>query len=526
MPITEKLKSIESKFPWSFSGFLLAFLLGLLSIYLEFFKEDSPQLDYLITSSSGVLDVKEKLGNLDVIYQGKSLSSANKDLQVITFKVINQGNAAITSTSYDAEFPIGFKISKGALAEEPNIINTSSDYIEKKLSLTIESDTKVTFSNVIIESGESFEIKVLILYSIGEKPSLDPIGKIANVAKIGKSYDFINKLNERSFVERLVVENYIIQILRVIIYGIACLFILLLLIYISERRESYNELKRKKGLLATFKGYKGRKLSRTDELFFDTYLSKGMRGLKLISGLVNDQELILEIDNTQGEKEDSDKYTKEQVYKTNELIQDEIITIENHRVSIDLDRIQILTDLILYLERNGEDIKRTYSSLNAPNLEIMEDFSKQMSSLKSDQLKMQGSVAINDKNFSKAIEYFEEYLEHCPNDSTVFWKLAYAKRYTGDLSEAIRLIESALKQSDKHSHLLHYNYACYLALANKPIEKIIEQLTIALDLDKGNNLHQNIINDPDLISVSNEIEFTNLLGKYKISSNSEKEEGK
>jgi tetratricopeptide (TPR) repeat protein len=132
-------------------------------------------------------------------------------------------------------------------------------------------------------------------------------------------------------------------------------------------------------------------------------------------------------------------------------------------------------------------------------------------------------VAIQDKNFSKAIEYFEEYLEHCPNDSAVFWKLAYAKKHTGDLTKAIELIEAALKQSDKHSYLLHYNYACYLALAKNPISEVIEQLTIALDLDKGNNLSKTIIKDPDLINVSNEIEFTNLLGKYKIDSDSEKE---
>ena len=521
MPISEQLKSIESKFPWSFSGFLLAIIFGILSVYLGFYKNDSPQLNYLITSSSGVLDIKEKLGNLDVLYKGKSLSSTNQDLQVITFKVINQGNATITNDSYDPELPIGFVLDNGLLAEEPQIINTSNKYIEKKLSLSIEGDKKVTFSNVIIEPEEFFEIKVLILYEIGKKPSFMSIGKVADVAEIGVYDDYISKLSETSFLERLLYENTLIQISRVFVYGIFFFIIIIIIAVIAGAIEEYNESRRKKGLLSTFKSYKGRHLSRTDELFFDTYLSNGMDGLKLISSLVTNQDLILEIVNSSNGKDNSSTYTNAEVQKATELIQEEVITIENHRVQVDLERIQILTDLILYLERNGEDIKTKYPSIDTPNAEIMNDFSKQMSSLKSDQLKMQGSVAISEKNFSKAIEYFEEYLEHCPNDSTVFWKLAYAKKHTGDLSKAIELIESALSQSDKHSYLLYYNYACYLALDNQPVEKVIDQLTTALNLDKGNHLANAIVKDTDLINVSSKIEFTTLLEKYNISISSE-----
>lgn len=516
MPITEKLKSIESNFPWSFLGFLLAIIFGGLSVYLGFYKHNSPQLNYLITSSSGVLDIKEELGNLDVLYEGKSLSSKNQDLQVITFKVINQGNATINNNSYDSELPLGFLLQQGLLAEEPQVINTSNEYIKNKLLLTTKDNKTVTFPQLIIEPDEFFEIKVLILYDIGKKPSLKPIGKIANVTKINIYNDYINKLNETSFFERMLIESPIIQILRLTIYGITFFILLILTFVIGDAVEKYRESKRKKKLLLTFKNYKKGQLSRTDELFFDTYISKGIEGLKLISGLVNDQELMLEITNAINANEDLSKYKKEEVQKTKELIQDEIITVGKHRIEVDLDRIQILTGFILYLERCGENIKTKYHHSDTPNRNAIEDFSKQMSSLKSDQLKMQGSVAVNEKNFSKAIEYFEEYLEHCPDDFSVFWKLAYAKKHIGELSKAIELIEEALKNSDKHSYALHYNYACYLTLDNRPIEQIINQLTIALKLDQSDSIKNQIINDPDLSNIYDESEFTSLLEKYSI----------
>lgn len=516
MPISERLRTIENKFPSSFLGFIFAIGFGLLSVYLGFYKHSNPQLNYLITSSSGVLDIKEELGNLDVLYKGKSLSSNNQDLQVITLKVINQGDATITNNSYDVDLPLGFSLKQGLLAEEPQITNTSSKYIKDKLSLFIENDTEVTFSNLIIEPEEFFEIKVLILYEVGKKPHLSPIGKIANVTNINIYNDYVSKLNKVPFWERMIFESTPVQILRLIIYGTGFFLFLILIISISEAIGNYKESKRKKKLLFTFKSYNQGKLSRKDELFFETYLSKGIDGLKLISGIVNDQEFILKLTNKDKNEEHSNKYNKKEIDKANDLIGEEIITIEKNRVRLDLDRIQVLTDFILYLERSGEDVKAKYHSSNISDLEVIEDFSKQMSSLKSDQLKMHGSVAVNEKNFSKAIEYFEEYLEHCPNDFNVFWKLAYAKKHIGDLSQAIELIEKALTYSDKHSYLLHYNYACYLALDNQSIDKIIGQLTTALDLDKDSSLKSKIIKDPDLRSIYEKSEFTSLLEKYNI----------
>lgn len=522
MPVTEKIRSIESRFPWSFSGFILAIIFGLLSIYLGFFKNNSPDLNYLITSSSGVLDVKEELGNLDVLYKGKSLSSSEQDLQVISFKVINQGNSTIVNNSYDKDFPIGFVLENGLLADTPKIISTSNDYIKGKLNIKTVDNNKVLFSNVIIEPNAFFELKILILYKVGMKPDIKSIGKIADVDKIDIFNDY-NKVTERSFLDRIFIENITVQFIRIIAYGFLFFFCIMLIVITQEKIEYSKKRKRKKVLLNIFKNYKSSNLSRKDELFFETYLSNGLKGLKLISGLVNDHELINEISTTLENEGETEHLNSSEILKTQELIQEEIVTLENGIVKIDLQRISVLTDLIQFLERQGEDTKSVYRTSRYTDANMIEDFSKEMSSLKSDQLKLQGAVAIHEKNFPKAMEYFEEYLEHFPKDPTALWKLAYAKKHTGDIIKALDLIETALEYSDKPSYLLHYNYACYLSLNNKPIDKVIEQLEISLNLDPSGNVKSAMTTDSDLKNVNDKIEFTRLKEKYIIPTDLEEE---
>ena len=513
MPVTEKIRTIEGKLPWSFLGFVLAVFFGLLSIYLGFYKTNSPDLNYLITSSSGVLDVKEELGNLDVLYKGKSLSSAEQDLQVITFKVINQGNSTVLESSYAEKLPLGFILEGGLLADTPKIIDTSNSYIKENLKIIPVNDNKAIFSNVIIEPNEFFEIKLLILYENGTKPNLKVTGKVANVHEID-IYDDYSELSEKSFLSRVFWETPFIQGIRVILYGICFFLILLLVVTIEEKASLFKDRQRKKSLLDTFRKYKNGGLSRKDELFFDTYLSNGMSGLKLISGLINDQDLILEIMTAIETGEGLKRFSRANINKTNELVKEEIVTLNEKKITIDLPRMSVLADLIQFLERQGEDTNTIYSS--DKNSVMIEDFTKEMSSLKSDQLKLQGAVAIHEENFIKAIEYFEEYLQHCNNDSTALWKLAYAKKHMGSLDEAIKLIELALKHSERPNYLIHYNYACYLALKNGPIDDIIKQLKFALEYDVNDIVKKSFATDTDLANIYHEIEFTKLTEAYII----------
>ncbi|MDI4653198.1 MULTISPECIES: hypothetical protein [Pseudoalteromonas] len=131
---------------WSFLvifGLLMAILFGGVTLYLGFIKENKPDLNYIVTADSSVLDIKEQLGSLDVLYEGESLSKRKQDLRYITFKVINKGDSAILSNLYDTNFPIGFKIENGEMADDPVLLSASNNYLKEKLVAKKQSKKSV-----------------------------------------------------------------------------------------------------------------------------------------------------------------------------------------------------------------------------------------------------------------------------------------------------------------------------------------------------------------------------------------------
>ena len=122
MSIFQSIREMDQRFSWSFLGFMVAIIIGSVTVYIEFFKENKPDLNYIITANTSVLDIREKLGSLDVLYHGESLSKNKKDLRLITFEVINQGDTAILSNFYDSNDPVGFSIIDGKIADEPILI--------------------------------------------------------------------------------------------------------------------------------------------------------------------------------------------------------------------------------------------------------------------------------------------------------------------------------------------------------------------------------------------------------------------
>src|ERR1700759_2353196 len=122
MSIIKTFKTLDQRFSWSFMGFMLALLFGSISIYLGFIKQNSPDLTYELISNDNVLDVKESVGSLDILYKGKSLSKSEQSLRIMTLRVLNKGDQAILPNYYDPDDPIGFRMQKGAIVDEPRIL--------------------------------------------------------------------------------------------------------------------------------------------------------------------------------------------------------------------------------------------------------------------------------------------------------------------------------------------------------------------------------------------------------------------
>lgn len=153
-----------------------------LAIYTSFFYERKPDISISIDAISKVFDLHRPVGGLDIYYSGDNLRSSKKNLWVLTATVKNTGNAEIRKSDYDEKAPLGFEVVGAVVAELP-VFKSSIDYVGKNLTVNYASNS-VSFSPIILEPGDSYEVTVLLLGADAVKPYLKPIGKLAGVKSI------------------------------------------------------------------------------------------------------------------------------------------------------------------------------------------------------------------------------------------------------------------------------------------------------------------------------------------------------
>lgn len=355
---------MDNKFAWSFLGFLMAIVFGAITLYLGFYKEIKPDLKFVITADSSVLDVKESLGNLDVIYENESLSEKRQDLRVITFKVINQGNAPILSNYYDVNNPVGFKVVDGRLADEPKLINASNSYLKENLITKKSQDNKVILPNVILESSEYFELKILVLHELGKKPYIQSFGKIATVSSIDVLSDFSSE-NKISFLEKTFGGGIFSNLIRLFTYGFIFLFLMIGIVFLSEKLSSIKEKRRKENLIRTFKDYDSDKVTDKDSFFFDYYLNHDASIVSDFQALMKSESRLSSLakNGVLPERKvirPTSRLRKDEAVMLEELKNEGFVTIKDGTVTVDEQRLSVLTDFVNYLKRKGELKKSRY----------------------------------------------------------------------------------------------------------------------------------------------------------------------
>ena len=161
MSIISKFAQIDKKFAWSFLGFLLAIVFGGIAIYTEFVRDTSPIIKYEDLSNTKILNVKEDVGGLSIIYNKEDIRKSKKTLSVLVIRVGNEGRSAVLKGYYDNVAPLGLVINSGEIIKG-EVISASTPYLRENAKLEVSNGNTVNFSDVIIEPNESFVIKFLI----------------------------------------------------------------------------------------------------------------------------------------------------------------------------------------------------------------------------------------------------------------------------------------------------------------------------------------------------------------------------
>ena len=150
-------------------------LLGLtaagITIY-AFMIDKNVELRYEIVANTNVLDFNADIGNLRVTYDSTNLKETNENLRIYTIKVVNNGEKDILKEYYDENDPLGLAINSGRIIEKPEIIQTSSDYLNRNVNIENYLVNRISFSQVILETGEFYIIKLLVIHKNDTIPDI------------------------------------------------------------------------------------------------------------------------------------------------------------------------------------------------------------------------------------------------------------------------------------------------------------------------------------------------------------------
>lgn len=274
--IGKLLNNLDKKYAF---GLLTGLVFGLLSVYTDFFRSTNPQIQFDILSNTTVVDLKENIGKIDILYDSTSILSKKQTLSLITVKIANNGNSDILKYFYDSHFPLGFKIDKGIILEKPTLIQSSNNYIGQSIGLTSKNQNEINFSDFIFEKDEFFVLKILVLHNAREQPEIIPEGKVAGVKQIGVIKSYLSK-ETKTFWQRVFDGSVLIHVTRFFTYLFGfVLFALVIILPIAFISDSLAKRKRKRKL-KEFRIHLRREFSDPEIFITEFFLDNGIDALR------------------------------------------------------------------------------------------------------------------------------------------------------------------------------------------------------------------------------------------------------
>ncbi len=318
-------------------GFAAAFI----TIY-TFLQEKEVDLRYEIIANANVLDFNADINKLEVLYDSTSLKKTGKNLRVYTIKVINNGEKNIIKEFYDENEPVGIRVDSGQVIEQPEIIRSSNGYLKRNVKFLKREKGDILFSNVIIESGEFFIIKLLVLHDNNIDPKIKAFGKVAGQKNINvvNSVDFKGKV---TFLKKVYYGGFWVQFLRLVSYSVMVILSVAISFLISEKIDFFRYEKGRKKNLKEFKALKTVEYSRKDNVIFERYLDDELDELKTMSMLINNDKKLNKICGRSLEDIEREVNKKRRVeeglseydlYIINEMLDDGIIFKEHDRLKV------------------------------------------------------------------------------------------------------------------------------------------------------------------------------------------------
>ena len=286
MPLLESLNNLNRRFAWSLLGFVLAGIFGAMSVYTEFFRDTRPAIQFEVISDSSVLDVREDIGDLEIVYSGTDLRKSNQSLRIIVIRVANIGSEDILKAYYDDKAPLGFSITNGTLISA-EVQDTSESYLSEQMSVEIIQPSQAIFSPVILGRNQYYTVKTLIIHPESNRPRIVPTGRVARISTI--SFIDVQVPEVSGFWSQTFSGSLWVQVTRLPSYTVGLIiavFAVLAPVLISKTAIE-NHQRRKK--VRQFKKTAEVEIQEEDEFLFRHYIESGTLYLEEFKFLLSDE---------------------------------------------------------------------------------------------------------------------------------------------------------------------------------------------------------------------------------------------
>lgn len=290
MGLFSGITNIDKRFAWSFLGFILAAVFGGITIYNEFFRSDQPIIKYELIGNTSILELKEDVRKLKIIYDDLDIKEQKKALSVISFRVNNDGRKPLFKTYYDEMAPLGFTINSGKIINAEKI-SISNPYLEDNLQIYIKEEKKAIFSEVILDPGDYFVIKTLILHDESSSPTISPIGKIAGLDRI-EITNLLSEEKEQSFWRSVFYGNILVHITRIPVYFFGFLFSLIIFIVPIAIASDKLEERKKNKIINQFKTYTKTEIDPKYEAIFVAFREYGLQSLEIGRNIIANEDKL------------------------------------------------------------------------------------------------------------------------------------------------------------------------------------------------------------------------------------------
>lgn len=341
-------------------------IIGTVFTFITYFQENEVNLKYEITANTNVLDFNADVNKLEVFYDSTNLKLTKENLRIYTIKVINNGRKDLIKEYYDSNDPLGIMISTGQIIENPEIIQSSNDYIKRNIKISNFEKAKITFSQIILETNEYFIIKLLILHKTDSIPRIIPIGKIAGQKDVIVINSFDIKENS-SYLLRAFKGTIGVQLLRLFGYALAFIGLIIIIVSSIASIDSYHGKIKRKRILNEFMNLKNYKYSRMDEVIFDYFKNEKTYYLDKIQTLLDDglelnilyKKLSEEIKQVKQKNKRDERFyyepTEEEENWTliNDMIKDGFLIKEKQNLIINSYMKDTLNKFLAFLQKNN-----------------------------------------------------------------------------------------------------------------------------------------------------------------------------